>query len=85
MANSKAKNFNFEGSLDQLNQIVEQMEKGELSLEDSMKAFEKGIALTRDCQKALQDAEQKVQILIDKNAGGDLEPFSTDDDCDNET
>lgn len=60
----KAKKVNFEQSLVELEALVEQMEEGELSLEDSLKAFEKGIKLTRSCQQALKEAEQKVQLLL---------------------
>lgn len=58
---------NFEQSLADLEQLVETMEKGELSLEESLKQFEKGIALAASCQQALQQAEQKVEQLIEKN------------------
>ncbi len=60
--------FNFEQAMEELNKIVVQMEQGGLSLEESLKSFEKGVALTQQCQKALQSAEQKVQKLI-KNHG----------------
>ena len=66
----------FEESIAELEQLVEQMEQGELSLEDSLKSFERGVALTRTCQKALQEAEQKVQILLEKNGTQTLEPFT---------
>jgi exodeoxyribonuclease VII small subunit len=56
-------NFNFEKALEDLNAIVTKMEEGKLSLEESLAYFEKGVSLTRDCQQALQKAEQKVQIL----------------------
>lgn len=59
--------FNFEESLASLENLVTAMEEGELSLEESLQAFEKGIRLTRECQSALQKAEQKVQILIAEN------------------
>ena len=52
------------------------MEAGELSLEESLHAFEKGIKLTRECQTALKQAEQKVQVLINEN--GDTEPLDID-------
>lgn len=65
----------FEDSLTELEQLVEQMEKGELSLEESLKSFERGVKLTSTCQKALQEAEQKVQILVEKNGQQTLEPF----------
>ena len=66
----------FEDSLEELEQLVEQMEQGEISLEESLKSFERGVKLTNTCQKALQDAEQKVQILLEKNGKQTLEPFS---------
>lgn len=62
-------NFNFEASLQQLEQLVQQMEQGNLSLEESMQAFEKGVALTRQCQQALDAAEQKVQVLMQDSEG----------------
>ncbi|WP_022958663.1 exodeoxyribonuclease VII small subunit [Spongiibacter tropicus] len=60
---AKAKAPNFESALSELEQLVHVMESGELSLEDSLKAFEKGMQLSLDCQKALADAELKVQEL----------------------
>ncbi|MDO9424051.1 MAG: exodeoxyribonuclease VII small subunit [Methylobacter sp.] len=66
----------FEDSLVELEQLVNQLEQGELSLEESLKSFERGVNLTRTCQKALQEAEQKVQILIEKNGTQTLEPFT---------
>lgn len=56
--------FNFEESLASLESLVSAMEDGALSLEESLQAFEKGIRLTRECQTALQKAEQKVQVLM---------------------
>ena len=66
----------FEDAMTELEQLVEQMEKGDISLEDSLQAFERGIKLTRTCQKALLDAEQKVQILLEKDGKQILEPFN---------
>ncbi len=63
MAPSK-KSLNFEQSLQDLEHLVKEMESGEMSLEDSLAAFEKGIQLTRECQTALQKAEQRVQKLV---------------------
>ena len=73
------KSYPFEASLAQLEDLVEKMETGELSLEDSLKTFEQGIALTRECQQALKQAEQKVNVLLNKN--GTVEAFTeqTDD------
>ena len=71
-----AESFNFETSLQQLEQLVQQMEQGNLSLEESMQAFEKGVALTRECQNALDKAEQKVQVLMqDSNGKLQEKPF----------
>lgn len=61
------KKINFEKSLSDLETLVEEMEQGDLSLEDALKHFEKGIGLTTECQQALQNAELKVQELVEKN------------------
>ena len=75
--------FNFEASLQQLEQLVQQMEQGKLSLEESMQAFEKGVALTRECQQALDKAEQKVQLLMQDASGElDAQPFASQADVD---
>ncbi|MDX9740486.1 MAG: exodeoxyribonuclease VII small subunit [Gammaproteobacteria bacterium] len=66
----------FERSLKDLEDIVTRMEKGDLSLEDSLREFERGIALTRACQEALQAAEQRVQILTEENGRTEPRPFS---------
>ncbi|MBQ14706.1 MAG: exodeoxyribonuclease VII small subunit [Gammaproteobacteria bacterium] len=71
MTKKKAANFDFEQALENLEELVSAMEEGELTLEESLEAFEKGIKLTRECQSALKQAEQKVQILINEN--GDTE------------
>lgn len=65
------KTYPFETSLSQLEKLVQQMEEGDLSLEESLKTFEKGVKLARECQTALKDAEQRVKLLIEQN--GDLE------------
>ena len=54
----------FEKSVEQLDAIVERMESGELSLDESLKLFEKGVKLTRECQKTLADAENKIEQLM---------------------
>lgn len=71
----KKSNFSFESSLENLESIVDQMEQGELSLEESLKAFEQGIKLTRECQSALLKAEQKVQMLIEEDDEDSLVDF----------
>ena len=76
---SKAKKVDFEASLETLEALVEEMEEGNLSLEDSMKAFETGVKLTRECQQALKTAEQKVQLLMERNGELVAEPFEGDE------
>jgi len=63
--NAETPQFDFEAALEQLEELVSAMEEGELSLEESLQSFEKGIKLTRECQSALNKAEQKVQKLVD--------------------
>ena len=71
----KKKEFDFEKALTELEQLVEKMEQGNLSLETSLQLFERGIALTRACQKALTEAEQKVQVLIRESGKEKLAEF----------
>ena len=78
MARKLAK-FNFEDALENLAELVEAMEEGELSLEESLKAFEQGIKLTRECQVALENAEQKVQLLVNSDDIPEAEPFEEDE------
>jgi exodeoxyribonuclease VII small subunit len=66
----------FEHSLADLQALVERLENGELSLEDSLSSFEQGIRLTRDCQAALAQAEQKVQMLLERD--GELQQVAFD-------
>ena len=74
--------LDFEASLEKLEQLVERMENGELALEDSLKAFEEGVKLTRQCQQTLNAAQQKVQRLMEQNGDFRLEDASDlmDDD-----
>ncbi|MEJ2045672.1 MAG: exodeoxyribonuclease VII small subunit [Reinekea sp.] len=65
----------FEDNLSALEGIVDQLESGKLSLDEAMKAFEQGIKLTRECQESLVTAEQKVQVLMNKNGEEQLEPW----------
>ncbi len=75
------KPVNLEKSLADLESIVDELESGDLPLEKAMKKFEEGIKLTRSCQAALKEAEQKVEILL-KSAGGQesLEEFDPDNE-----
>jgi exodeoxyribonuclease VII small subunit len=67
VASKKTPTFDFETALSELEALVERMEHGDATLEASLKDFERGIELTRACQNALQEAEQKVQILVEKD------------------
>ncbi|MDZ7802807.1 exodeoxyribonuclease VII small subunit [Thiohalophilus sp.] len=69
----------FEKSLAELETLVERMEQGDQSLEQSLKDFERGVALTRQCQQALKTAEQKVEQLLQQNGQEELVPFDPDD------
>lgn len=75
----KSRPFDFEKSLQELEKLVALMEAGDLSLEESLKHFERGIALTRSCQQALTEAEQKVRILVSNQGKDELEPFEPED------
>lgn len=70
---------NFETAMQELEALVTRMEKGDRSLEDSLKDFERGVELTRQCQSALRDAEQKVQKLVSENNQDVLSPFDEDE------
>ncbi len=74
------KKIDFEERLQTLEELVEQMEDGELSLEESLKAFEQGIKLTRECQSALTAAEQKVQVLIEEQGQLHMQPFDAEEE-----
>ncbi len=76
---AKEPTLNFEAALEELEQLVERMETGELTLEESLKAFERGVVLTRDCQKALKDAELRVQALTETEEGLALEDVDADE------
>jgi exodeoxyribonuclease VII small subunit len=64
-----------ENSLNEINSLITNMEQGNLSLEQSLEKFERGITLIKHCQKVLQEAEQKVQILIQNEGQDDLQPY----------
>jgi len=69
---TKKKSINFEKNLEELEALVESLESGGLTLEDSLKTFERGIRITRECQEALNEAEQKVNLLT-RGDGGSVE------------
>ena len=70
--------INFEKTFTELEKLVKKMEGGDLSLEESLKYFERGMLLTKNCQQALNKAEQKVRILLEKNNKNNLESFDSD-------
>ena len=82
----------FEASLEELEALVERLEQGDLPLEEALRSFERGVALTRQCQGALASAQQKVEILLAQGPGGsqnserrprDFRPDVLDDADDN--
>jgi exodeoxyribonuclease VII small subunit len=83
MAKKKIENLSFEESLSELETIVQNLEQGELSLEDSMTLFERGLNLSQASQEKLKNAEQKIQILLTKNGKAQLETFENKGDSDN--
>jgi exodeoxyribonuclease VII small subunit len=72
---TKTPSVDLEKAMHELEQVVEQLEGGDLSLDKSLKQFEKGVKLSRDCQAALTDAEQKVQVLMK----GELKDIAPED------
>ncbi len=70
----------FEKALSELETLVENLERGELPLEETLKQFERGIELTRSCQKALQAAEQRVEILLAGSETETTEPYGEADE-----
>lgn len=71
---------NFEHSLEELEQLVERMETGELSLEESLAAYERGVGLYRSCHQALEQAELRVRLLSDPQDPASAEPFDDNDE-----
>lgn len=70
-----SKTPDFEQALAELEGLVERLERGDLPLDEALKAFERGVALTRHCQTSLQAAQQKVEILLKRNGQAQVEPF----------
>lgn len=79
MAKKRSEPTDFEAALKELEGLVEKMEQGDLSLEASLAAFERGIQLTRTCQDALAQAEQKVEQLVNQGGQEQLVPFDSDE------
>jgi exodeoxyribonuclease VII small subunit len=78
MSRKKKSEFDFEEALTELDTLLEQMESGKLTLEESLSQFERGIQLTRQCQGLLKQAEQKVDLLIQKDGEMVLEDFESE-------
>lgn len=74
--------LDFEKALAELEKIVERMEQGEQTLDDTLKDFERGMALSEKCQKSLAQAQQKVEKLVEKHGRYKLEPLEHDTDDD---
>lgn len=73
--------FEFEQALQQLEALVQQMEGGHLTLEQSLQAFEQGVGLTRQCQQALTQAEQRVNVLLEQHGQSIVQPFQSSGDA----
>lgn len=71
---------NFEHSLDELEKLVTQLEQGDMGLDESLRSFERGIALFRDCQTALEHAELRVKMLLDPTDPASATAFDDDSD-----
>ena len=80
MTTKKGKTPDFEQALADLEETVEKLERGDLPLEDALKQFERGIGLARSCQAALKQAEQKVEILLQKTPDAAPEPFEPEEE-----
>lgn len=80
MAKKSSTPPDFEAALAELEKIVEKMESGEQTLEESLKSFQRGIELTRACQQGLRAAEQRVEKLIQKNGEFATEPLQNEDE-----
>jgi len=74
----KTKEAGFETTLAELEELVARMEAGDLPLDEALRSFERGVQLTRECQAALQAAQQRVQVLTQTAAGPTLEDFAPD-------
>lgn len=76
-----AKPARFDEALKELEALVESLEQGDLSLEESLERFERGVSLARECRDSLSAAEQRVQVLLENEDGSErLEPFQNDSD-----
>ncbi|EGR0567486.1 exodeoxyribonuclease VII small subunit [Vibrio cholerae] len=76
MASKKPENMSFESTIEELEQLVEQLESGDLALDEALRKFERGISLARAGQLKLDDAEQRVRILLSNSDDASLSDFS---------
>jgi exodeoxyribonuclease VII small subunit len=74
----KPREAGFEGTLAELEELVARMEAGDLPLDEALRSFERGVQLTRECQNALQAAQQRVQILTQRASGAAVEDFAVE-------
>lgn len=72
---AKRKKLSYEEAVTELESLVARLEQGDISLEESLKLYENGVLLTRDCQESLQAAEQKVQMLLQQSSQSKLVDF----------
>ncbi|MDF3020343.1 MAG: Exodeoxyribonuclease small subunit [Steroidobacteraceae bacterium] len=82
---NEATPVDFEKSLTELETLVQKLEQGDVPLEEALKTFERGVALTRQCQTALRTAQQKVEVLLaqsGKSGEETVAPFDDDEDAD---
>ncbi|WP_117233571.1 exodeoxyribonuclease VII small subunit [Vibrio maerlii] len=79
MATKKPENMTFEATMDELDTLVDQLESGDLALDDALKKFERGIALARAGQTKLGEAEQRVAILLSNDDNAPLSEFTPDE------
>ncbi|WP_375751137.1 exodeoxyribonuclease VII small subunit [Vibrio sp. HN007] len=77
MATKKPENMTFEATLEELDSLVEQLENGDLALDDALKKFERGISLARAGQTKLSEAEQRVSILLKNDDDAELSDFES--------
>ena len=76
MATKKPENMSFEAAIEELDGLVDQLENGDLALDDALKKFERGISLARAGQSKLNDAEQRVSILLQNDENAELSDFN---------
>lgn len=83
MSAQESPSFDFEKSLSELEGIVARMERGELTLQQTLDDYERGMVLATQCQKSLQDAQQRVEILMKKHGEAALQPLAEEQAAEN--